>query len=80
MLLLWFAVVCYYLKDVVTVILFAATAAVVAASVGHEVVFVIYFGCFAVVVCCFAVVALVGCLLFAEWFAMFAMSLCLECC
>ena len=40
-------------------------AAVVVASVGHEVVFVIYFCCFAVVVCCFAVVALVGCLLFA---------------
>ena len=38
------------------------------AGVGHETVFVIYF-------CCFAVVALVGCLLFAKRFAMLAVLL-----
>ena len=44
---------------------------VVVAGVGHEVVFVIYFVgvgrkiVFVICFCCFAVVALVGCLLFA---------------
>ena len=54
---------------------------IVAVGVGHEVVFVIYFvgvgheTVFVIYFCCFAVVALVGCLLFAKWFAMLAMLL-----
>ena len=80
MLLFWFAVVCYYFEDVVTVILIVAAVVdvvivVVAAAVGVGLRLVFVICCR-----CFAVVALLGCLLFAKWFAMFAMLLCFECC
>ena len=54
---------------------------VAAVGVGPEVVFVIYFvgvgdkTVFVIYFCCFDVVALVGCLLFAKWFAMLAVLL-----